>query len=115
MEELIKGTRMAWPFSLPFRSGKMRVMAVADPVVVGARLTRPERARRKSDFFALGASTIVCVLVTLCTVVMLPRTIPIFSWITCGEGSRRAACRDLQTCRGARHRAAQELRRAALA
>jgi len=33
---------MARPFSLPFSSGKMRAMAVALPVDVGARLTRPE-------------------------------------------------------------------------
>ena len=36
-----------------------------DPVEVGARFVSPERARRRSDFFAFGASTMVCVLVTL--------------------------------------------------
>lgn len=39
---LVRGTRMARPFSLPFSSGKMRAMAVALPVLVGARLTRPD-------------------------------------------------------------------------
>ena len=53
------------PLSLPFSSGKMSAMAVADPVEVGARFVSPERARRRSDFFAFGASTMVCVLVTL--------------------------------------------------
>ena len=59
--------------------GKMSAMAVAEPVDVGAKLTRAERARRRSDFFVLGASTTVCVLVTLCTVVMHPCLIPNFS------------------------------------
>jgi hypothetical protein len=66
----------------PFNSGKISAMAVALPVLVGARLTRPLRARRRSLFLALGASSSVCVLVMLWMVVMQPRTIPIFSWIT---------------------------------
>ena len=39
------------PLSLPFSSGKMSAMAVADPVEVGARFVRPDLARRRSDFF----------------------------------------------------------------
>jgi hypothetical protein len=36
---LVSGTRTARPFSLPFSSGKMSAMAVALPVLVGAKLT----------------------------------------------------------------------------
>jgi thiamine pyrophosphate-dependent acetolactate synthase large subunit-like protein len=39
---LVRGTRMARPFSLPLSSGKIRAMAVALPVLVGAKLTRPD-------------------------------------------------------------------------
>jgi hypothetical protein len=38
----------------------MSAMAVALPVDVGARLTSAERARRRSVFLLLGASTTVC-------------------------------------------------------
>mmetsp|Transcript_22242 Transcript_22242/g.48867 ORF Transcript_22242/g.48867 Transcript_22242/m.48867 type:complete len:316 (-) Transcript_22242:3-950(-) len=83
------GTRTASPFSLPFRSGKMSATAVADPVEVGARLIRPARARRRSDFLLLQASTNVWVLVTLCTVVMQPCLIPRFSLMTLTTGARQ--------------------------
>ena len=75
-EPLRSGTRTASPFSFPFSSGKMSAMAVAEPVEVGAKLVMPERARRKSLFLLFGASTIVCVLVTLWMVVMEPRLMP---------------------------------------
>jgi hypothetical protein len=77
------------PLSLPLRSGKILVMAVAEPVEVGARFMRPLRARRKSAFFAFGASMIVCVLVTACTVVMHPCLIFRFSWTTFTRGARQ--------------------------
>lgn len=48
IEALSMGTRIARPFSLPFSSGKMVAIAVADPVEVGARLSMPERQRLKS-------------------------------------------------------------------
>ena len=67
----------------------MSAMAVADPVEVGARLVRPERARRRSDFFEFGASTMVCVFVTLWMVVMDPRTMPRFFWTTATTGARQ--------------------------
>jgi hypothetical protein len=38
----------------------MRVMAVAEPVEVGARLTMPDLARLRSSFLALTESTTVC-------------------------------------------------------
>ena len=40
--------------------GQTSATAVADPVEVGARLSMPERQRRKSFFLALGMSTIGC-------------------------------------------------------
>lgn len=48
IDELSMGTRMAKPFSLPFNSGKIVAIAVADPVEVGARLSIPARQRRRS-------------------------------------------------------------------
>ena len=39
IEELSMGTRIAWPFSLPFNSGKTSATAVADPVEVGAKFS----------------------------------------------------------------------------
>ena len=52
------------------------VMAVAEPVVVGIREFKAERARRVS---LAGLSTISCVFVTLCRVVIEPCAIPISS------------------------------------
>ena len=48
------GTRMARPLSLPFSSGKMVAIAVADPVEVGARLSMPERHRLRSCHGGVG-------------------------------------------------------------
>ena len=95
MDELVSGTRTARPFSLPLSSGKMSAIAVALPVLVGARLTSPLRARRRSLFLALGASSSVCVLVMLWIVVMQPRTMPSFSWITCAANALPPAARQL--------------------
>lgn len=67
----------------------MSAMAVALPVEVGARLQRAERARRRSVFLVLGASTMVCVLVTLWMVVMQPCTMPSCSWMTLTTGARQ--------------------------
>ncbi len=55
------------------------VIAAADPVVVGIRELRAERARRLS---LCGASTTTWVFVTSCMVVMVPRKIPSSSWTT---------------------------------
>ena len=56
----------------PSGRGRTSATAVAEPVVVGARLSMPERQRRRSFFFALGMSTMGCVPVRLCTVVIMP-------------------------------------------
>jgi hypothetical protein len=57
----------------------MSAIAVAEPVLVGARFINPDLALLKSAFFALGASMIVCVFVTQCMAVMAPLTMPSFS------------------------------------
>ena len=66
----------------PSGRGRTSATAVAEPVVVGARLSMPERQRRRSFFFALGMSTMGCVPVRLCTVVIIPLSMPSFSWMT---------------------------------
>ena len=66
----------------PSGRGRTSATAVAEPVVVGARLSMPERQRRRSFFFALGMSTMGCVPVRLCTVVIMPLSMPSFSWMT---------------------------------
>ena len=64
----------------------MAVIAVAEPVVVGIRLLRAERARRAS---AAGRSTIVWVLVTSWSVVIEPWRMPISSCSTLTTGARQ--------------------------
>lgn len=50
MDALVSGTLMANPLSLPLSSGKMSAIAVALPVEVGARLTRPDlKEGRQTD------------------------------------------------------------------
>src|SRR5690554_2348437 len=85
-EALASGTRTAWPFSLPVSSGKMAMIALAEPVVVGIRLIPQARARRRSLW---GASRITWVLVMSWMVVMEPWRMPRFSWITLTTGARQ--------------------------
>jgi hypothetical protein len=72
----------------------MSAIAVAEPVEVGARFMRPERARRRSLFFALGASMMVCVLVMQWIVVIAPWTMPNCSWMTFTTGARQLVVHD---------------------
>mmetsp|Transcript_12334 Transcript_12334/g.29886 ORF Transcript_12334/g.29886 Transcript_12334/m.29886 type:complete len:202 (+) Transcript_12334:162-767(+) len=89
-EPLHSGTRTARPLSLPLRSGKTSAIAVAEPVEVGARLTMPERPRRRSCFLPVFMeSTRVWVPVTLWMVVIMPFSITSFSWITLTTGARQ--------------------------
>ncbi len=76
---------------MPSSSGKIRPIAVADPVVVGISDTLAARARRRS---LCGASTTVCVLVMSCSVVIEPRRIPMPSWITFTIGARQFVVHD---------------------
>ena len=68
--------------------------AVALPVDVGARLSMPERLRRRSFFFWLGMSTSDCVPVILCTVVIIPETMPSFSCMTLITGAMQLVVHD---------------------
>ena len=63
-------------FSLSFNSGKIILIAVAEPVVVGISEFKAERARRVS---IAGLSAITWVFVTLCSVVIDPCSMPISS------------------------------------
>ena len=47
----------------------------------------PERQRRRSFFLALAMSTIGCVPVRLCTVVIMPLSMPSSAWITLITGA----------------------------
>ena len=64
---------------------------MADPVVVGISDMDAARARRRS---LCGASTIVCVLVMSCNVVIEPCRIPIPSWSTFTTGARQLVVQD---------------------
>ena len=66
-------------------------MAVADPVVVGISDSDAARARRRS---LCGASTIVCVFVMSCRVVIEPCRIPIPSCSTFTTGPRQFVVQD---------------------
>ena len=90
-DALSSGTRTARPSSLPCSSGKIRPIAVAEPVVVGISDRLAARARRRS---LCGASTIVCVLVMSCSVVIEPRWMPMPSWMTLTTGARQFVVHD---------------------
>ena len=85
-EALASGTRTAWPFSLPRSSGKISAIAVAEPVVVGIRLSPEARARRRS---LCGVSRMLWVLVRSWMVVIEPWRMPSASWITLTTGARQ--------------------------
>ena len=80
------GTRTARPFRRPSSSGKIRPIAVAEPVVVGISERDAARARRRS---LCGASTTVWVFVMSCRVVIEPCWIPMPSWTTLTIGARQ--------------------------
>ena len=85
-EALSRGTRTAWPLSLPWSSGKIRPIALADPVVVGIRLWLQERARLRS---LLKPSTTSWVPVTSWRVVIEPCLMPKLSCTTFTTGARQ--------------------------
>mmetsp|Transcript_41163 Transcript_41163/g.129298 ORF Transcript_41163/g.129298 Transcript_41163/m.129298 type:complete len:224 (-) Transcript_41163:113-784(-) len=95
MEPLHKGTLTASPLSFPFSSGNTSAIAVAEPVEVGDRLTMPDLPLRRSCFLPVShISTRVWVPVTLWTVVIIPFSIPIFSWMTFTTGARQLVVHD---------------------
>src|SRR6478672_11387164 len=81
------GTRNAMPVSLPLSCGSTRAAALAAPVEAGMMFCGAPRPPRQS--FLLGPSTVGCVAVIACTVVMSPSARPKLSSITLATGARQ--------------------------
>merc|ERR1712113_362720 len=73
------GTRNAIPVSLPLRAGRTLPTAFAAPVDDGIIFCDAQRPPRQSLPPREGPSTVNCVAVIACTVVMSPSTMPKFS------------------------------------
>src|SRR5262249_36152217 len=86
-ETLVTGTRNAIPVNLPLGSGIFLPPALAAPVVEGMIFVAAARPPRQS--FLDGPSTVFCVAVTACTVVIRPSTIPNLSCTTLARGARQ--------------------------
>merc|ERR1719510_2328755 len=83
------GTRNAMPVSLPFTAGKHFPTALAAPVDEGMMFCDAQRPPRQSFPPREGPSTVSCVAVMACTVVMSPSTRPNFSCTTLVSGARQ--------------------------
>src|SRR6187551_2943909 len=86
------GTRNDIPVSFPFNSGNTKPTAFAAPVEEGIILEKPPRPPLQS--FAEGPSTVFCVAVTACTVLIKPSTIPNLSFNTLAIGARQFVVHD---------------------
>src|SRR5215813_9416893 len=86
-ETLAIGTRNAIPVNLPLSSGMTLPTALAAPVLEGMMFAAAARPPRQSFFE--GPSTVFCVAVTACTVVIRPSTIPNLSCTTLARGARQ--------------------------
>merc|ERR1719510_2530218 len=82
------GTRNAMPVSLPFTEGRTLPTALAAPVEEGMMFCDAQRPPRQSFPPLEGPSTVSCVAVIACTVVMRPSTRPNFSCTTLVSGAR---------------------------
>merc|ERR1719191_1467468 len=83
------GTRNAMPVNFPFRAGRHFPTAFAAPVDDGMMFWEAQRPPRQSLPPRLGPSTVSCVAVIACTVVIRPSTIPNFSCTTFTRGARQ--------------------------
>merc|ERR1712083_631792 len=83
------GTRKAMPVSLPFTAGKHLPTALAAPVDEGMMFCEAQRPPRQSLPPRLGPSTVSCVAVMACTVVMSPSTMPNLSLMTFVSGAKQ--------------------------
>merc|ERR1719331_2554690 len=81
------GTRKAMPVSLPLSAGSTLPTAFAAPVDAGMMFWPAPRPPRQS--LPEGPSTVFCVAVVACTVVMRPSTMPNCSSITLASGPRQ--------------------------
>merc|ERR1711941_170621 len=88
------GTRKAMPVSLPFNDGKHLPTAFAAPVAEGMIFCDAQRPPRQSLPPRLGPSTVSCVAVIACTVVIKPSTMPNCSWTTFANGARQLVVHD---------------------
>merc|ERR1711879_805059 len=73
------GTRKAMPVNLPFTEGKTLPTALAAPVLEGMMFWLAQRPPRQSLPPRDGPSTVNCVAVMACTVVIKPSRSPNFS------------------------------------
>merc|ERR1719291_741808 len=83
------GTRNAMPVNLPFTDGMTLPTALAAPVDEGMMFCDAQRPPRQSFPPREGPSTVSCVAVMACTVVMRPSTMPNLSWMTLVSGARQ--------------------------
>merc|ERR1740115_69346 len=83
------GTRNAIPVNLPFKAGKHLPTAFAAPVDEGIIFCDAQRPPRQSLPPRLGPSTVSCVAVMACTVVIRPSTMPYFWSIIFVKGAKQ--------------------------
>merc|ERR1712217_430430 len=83
------GTRKAMPVSFPLSAGKHLPTAFAAPVADGMMFCEAQRPPRQSLPPRLGPSTVSCVAVIACTVVIRPSTMTNLSLMTLANGARQ--------------------------
>merc|ERR1719472_541955 len=88
------GTRKAMPVSLPFSDGITLPTAFAAPVAEGMMFCDAQRPPRQSLPPRDGPSTVSCVAVIACTVVIRPSTMPNLSFTTFANGARQFVVHD---------------------
>merc|ERR1719195_1548095 len=88
------GTRKAMPVSFPFTDGSTLPTAFAAPVEDGIIFCDAQRPPRQSWPPLEGPSTVSCVAVMACTVVIRPSTMPNFSCTTLVRGARQLVVQD---------------------
>merc|ERR1719451_53396 len=81
------GTRKAMPVRRPLSAGSTLPTALAAPVADGMMFWPAPRPPRQS--LPEGPSTVFCVAVVACTVVIRPSLIPYFSWMILASGARQ--------------------------
>ena len=86
------GTRNDMPVSFLLSSGITLPTALAAPVDDGMMFSRMPRPPRQSLFD--GPSTVFCVAVAACTVVIRPRLMPHVSFSTLATGARQLVVHD---------------------
>merc|ERR1719161_2807776 len=88
------GTRKAMPVSLSLSEGMTLPTALAAPVADGMMFCEAQRPPRQSLPPRDGPSTVSCVAVIACTVVMRPSTMPNLSFTTFASGARQLVVQD---------------------